>query len=76
MKTAPFFRMHKTEGWFLLLLIAFSAVSFLPWWRAIRVAGMSLFGWWMAALMVLSPLAALVIFFLERRRSGGTGGAR
>jgi hypothetical protein len=68
--------MDKTERWFLMALIAFSALSFLPLWRGIHVAGMSLLGWWMAALMVLSPLGALVIFFLERKRSRQTGDTR
>lgn len=71
-----FFRMDKTEHWFLVALVALSAVSFLPLWRGVYVAGMSLFGWWMAALMVLSPLGALVIFFLERKRSRRTGETR
>ena len=61
--------MRGAERWFLILLLVFSAVSFLPWWREIHVAGLSLFGWWMAALMVLSPLVALLIFFLERRQA-------
>jgi hypothetical protein len=62
-----FFQMRRAECWFLVLLLAFSAGSFLPWWREIHLAGMSLFGWWMAALMVLSPLGALLIFFFEKK---------
>jgi hypothetical protein len=65
---ASFFRMRTTEFWFLGGLIVFSAASFLPMWRDIHIAGMSLFGWWMAALMILSPLGALAIFFHERKR--------
>ena len=65
---SSFFRMHKSELWFLVSLIVFSAASFLPMWREIYVAGMSLFGWWMAALMILSPLGALAIFVYERKR--------
>jgi hypothetical protein len=76
MKTTSFFRMYRTERWFLVSLLTLSAVSFLPFWRAIHVAGMSLLGWWMTALMVLSPLGALVIFFLDRKRSGQTGNTR
>ena len=64
-----FFRMHKSELWFLVSLILFSAASFLPMWRDIYVAGMSLFGWWMAALMILSPMGALLTFLYERKRS-------
>jgi hypothetical protein len=71
-----FFRMNKTERWFLVVLVALSAISFLPLWRDVYVAGMSLFGWWMAALMVLSPLGALVIFFLERKQRRQAGDTR
>ena len=66
---ASFFRMRKSELWFLVSLILFSALSFLPVWREIYIAGMSLFGWWMAALMILSPMGALLIFVYERKRS-------
>lgn len=66
---ASFFRLRKSELWFLILLILFSALSFLPVWREIYIAGMSLFGWWMAALMILSPLGALAIFVYERKRA-------
>lgn len=62
--------MRKTELWLLVTLVVFSAASFLPMWREITLAGLSLFGWWMAALMILSPLGALVIFFYERRQTG------
>ena len=65
---ASFFRMRKREFWFLILLVRFSALSFLPVWRDIYIAGMSFFGWWMAALMILSPLGALAIFVYERKR--------
>ena len=65
---ASFFRMRKSELWFLIFLILFSALSFLPVWREVYIAGMSLFGWWMAALMILSPLGALAIFVYERKR--------
>jgi len=62
--------MHETERWFLILLIVFAIGSFLPWWRGILIAGISLSGWWMATLMILAPLGALIIFIVERRRSG------
>jgi len=76
MQTTPFFRMVKAERGFLLVLLTLGALSFLPWWRTIHVAGMSLFGWWMAALMVLSPVGALVVFVLERRRHARLRGTR
>jgi len=64
-----FFRMSRVELWYLTALILFSSASFLPMWREIYIAGMSLFGWWMAALMILSPLGALTIFVYERKRA-------
>ena len=66
--------MPRREAATLLFLIAFAAFSFIPTWRAIEVGGMAVFGWLMAALMVISPVLALVAF---RRRGGGgrpTGG--
>ena len=65
-----FFRMRRSEWWFLTLLILFVGVGFLPWWRDVHLAGISLFGLWMATLMILSPLGALLIFVFDRRRSG------
>ena len=64
-----FLRMRKPELWLLVTLVLFSAASFLPLWREIYIAGMSLFGWWMAALMILSPMGALAVFFYERKRA-------
>ena len=54
--------MRRGEAKVLLVLIAFSAFSFLPMWRSVEFAGMAMFGWLMAALMVLSPTLALYIF--------------
>ena len=52
-----------------VFLMAFSALSFLPVWRHLEVAGMAVFGWLMAALMVLSPTLALVALVVGRKRS-------
>ena len=57
-----FFPMRSGEAWMLAGLIAFSVVSFLPAWRTTMVFGMAAFGWWMAALMVLSPALTLWVF--------------
>jgi membrane protein YqaA with SNARE-associated domain len=65
---SSFLRMRRTELLLLVALIVFSAASFLPLWREVYVAGMSLFGWWMASLMILAPAAALAVFFYERRQ--------
>jgi membrane protein YqaA with SNARE-associated domain len=65
---STFLRMRKSELYLLVALIGFSAASFLPLWRDVTIAGMSLFGWWMAALMILAPAAALAVFFYERKQ--------
>ena len=63
-----FFQMDRSEGAVLLFLILFSALSFLPVWRTIEVAGMVVFGWLMATLMVISPVLALAVFMTKRHR--------
>jgi hypothetical protein len=57
---SSFFPMPRGDRWYLLVIIIFSFISFLPWTQRIHVAGMALFGWLMAALMVLSPAIALL----------------
>ena len=66
MKT--FFPMARGEKLTLVFLIAFSAFSFLPVWSTFEVAGMVMFGWLMAALMVISPALALIVFVSKRNR--------
>ena len=61
-----FFSMRKSEAAALLFLVAFSALSFLPVWRRIEVAGMAVFGWLMVALMLISPILTLWVFLSER----------
>ena len=63
-----FFKMDRVEAAVLLFLILFSALSFLPVWRTLEVAGMVVFGWLMAALMVISPALTLAVFVIGRRR--------
>lgn len=60
--------MDRVEAAVLLFLILFSALSFLPVWRTMEVAGMVVFGWLMAALMVISPALTLTVFVSGRRR--------
>ncbi len=67
---SAFFPMRRSERWFLILLVVLAIGSFLPWWRDILLAGISLSGLWMATLMLLSPVVALLIFIYERKRSG------
>jgi len=57
-----FFPMDRDEAFALAFLVAFSVFSFLPLWRSQELAGMAVFGWFMAALMVLSPALALFVF--------------
>ena len=58
--------MSGAEAASLLVIIGFSVVSFLPPWRTLEIAGMAVFGWLMAALMVLSPALALFVFLRGR----------
>ena len=61
-----FFPMARGEKVVLGVLILFSAACFLPPTRSVEVAGMALFGWLMALLMVLSPI--LTLWVLRRGR--------
>ena len=62
-----FFPMRRSEAIALAFLILFAVSSFMPRWRTIELAGMAVFGWLMAALMVISPAVALFVFLRERR---------
>ena len=62
-----FFPLPRGDRWYIVALLVFAAVSFLPWSHTIDVAGMALFGWLMAGLMVLAPVVAL--FWLRARSS-------
>ena len=57
-----FFPMRKGEVMMLVYLIVMAAISFLPVWRTMEIGGMAVFGWLMAALMITSPLLALLVF--------------
>jgi apolipoprotein N-acyltransferase len=59
--------MRRGEALALGFLLVFSAVTFLPVWREIELGGMVVFGWLMAALMLLSPAVALIVFLRYRR---------
>ncbi len=69
-----FFPMPRGDRWYLIIIILLSFISFLPWTQGIQVAGMALFGWLMAALMMLSPTIALIR--LLRRHASGRGEKR
>jgi hypothetical protein len=66
-----FFPMPGGDRWFLLTIIVFSIISFLPWTQEIQISGMALFGWMMAALMILSPTIALIRLIRRHVTSGG-----
>ncbi len=57
-----FFPMVRREGAVLVFLIAFAAFAFIPAWRTIEVGGMAVFGWLIAALMLISPAVTLIAF--------------
>lgn len=65
-----FFPMRGDDRWYLRSLIGFSIVAFLPPWRELHVAGMAVFGWLMAALMVFSPSIALALLLRRSWKRG------
>jgi CDP-diglyceride synthetase len=65
-----FFPMPSGDRWFLLTIIIFSIIAFLPWTQRVHLAGMALFGWLMAALMILSPAIALIRLIRHRVSQG------
>lgn len=71
-----FFPMVRREGATLVFLIAFAAFAFIPAWRDIEVGGMAVFGWLIAALMLVSPTVTLVTFTRRRYRTDDTGTGR
>jgi hypothetical protein len=66
-----FFPMRRGEAATLAFLIAFAAFAFVPAWRTTELWGMAVFGWLIAALMLLSPALALATFLTRRGSSGG-----
>lgn len=62
-----FFPMVPREGATLVFLIAFAAFAFVPAWRTVELGGMAVFGWLIAALMLVSP--TLTLFAFRRRGS-------
>jgi formate hydrogenlyase subunit 4 len=64
---ARFFKLPKGDLLYIAVLLVFAVISFLPWSREVTWGGMAALGWLMAALMVLSPVIALVR--LRRRRN-------
>lgn len=67
-----FFPMSKGEAWLLIFLLGMAAIAFLPPWRTLEIGGMAVFGWLLAALMIVSPALALLVF----RRADRSGKAK
>ena len=66
-RQGEFFPMARGERLALAFLIAFAGVAFLPPWRDLQLLGMAASGWWMAALMLISPVLTLWVFGSRRR---------
>ena len=62
-----FFPMPPREQRALLGLALFSAAAFLPVFGRIELGGVAVFGWFMAALLIGSPLVLLALLGAERR---------
>ena len=67
-----FFPMVRSEGATLVFLIAFAAFAFIPAWRTVEIGGMALFGWLIAALMLISPTVTLFTFLRRKGRAGAS----
>ena len=64
-----FFPMRRSELFTLGFLVAFAAFAFHPAWRTVELGGMAVFGWLVAALMLLSPALALAAFLARTEPS-------
>ena len=62
-----FFPMGKGEARMLIFLIVMAVIVFLPMWRTMEIGGMAVFGWLLAALMIIAPLLALFVFLRAER---------
>jgi hypothetical protein len=60
--------MKRGDLLYIISILTFSIISFLPWTRRINIFGMALFGWLMIALMVISPAVVLLRFLAERKK--------
>ena len=68
-----FFPMPVGDALFIIALLVFSFVSFLPWSQRTTWNGMAMLGWMMALLMVLSPSIALFrLLVTDRTQTPGS----
>lgn len=63
-----FYPMKRGDVIYIVFVLVFSILSFLPWSRRISLFGMALFGWLMVALMVISPAIVLLRLLAERNK--------
>ena len=66
-----FFPMPPRERVALFVLVAFSALAFLPVFGEISVLGVAVFGWLMAVLLLGSPAILLLLLLAERETGSG-----
>lgn len=63
-----FYPMKRGDLLYIIFILAFSIISFLPWTRGIYIFGMALFGWLMVILMVVSPTIVLLRFLAKLKK--------
>jgi hypothetical protein len=63
-----FYPMKRGDLLYIISILAFSIISFLPWTHRINIFGMALFGWLMVVLMVFSPVVVLLRLLAERNK--------
>ncbi len=68
-RVSNFYPMKRGDLLYIIAILAFAIVSFLPWTRGIYIFGMALFGWLMVILMIGSPAIVLLRFLAERNKS-------
>ena len=62
-----FFPMSRGDLAYVILLLGFAVVAFLPWAREVHFVGVALVGWLMALLMIVAPVVAIIRILQERR---------
>ena len=64
---SAFHPMRRRERAALIGLLAFSTIAFFPFVGTLTIFGVSLFGWFMAALLLGSPALLLLLVASDRR---------
>ena len=70
---SSFFSLSRGDRIYIIALVVFAVVCFLPWSRQIELGGMALLGWLLSALMIFSPTIALLRLFRSRRSERKSG---